>query len=86
MNYTAEALPILTQAAKAQAAGFASLGALSSFELIADDTLTSRVVWYRARYASTTVHFRFVLGRGRQDRVAAGTLKDPRMLIVALGT
>lgn len=49
-----------------QAPGFRQLGAITSFELVSDDTLSNRVLNYRARYASMAVHFRFVLdARGR---------------------
>lgn len=60
-DYTPESVKALSEAAKAQSAAFAKFGPMTSFELIADDTLVTPVVWYRARYASAVVHYRFVL-------------------------
>jgi len=60
-DYNPAQFTALAAAAKSQRAMFESLGALSSFELIADDTLAAPVVWYRARYATSTLQFRFVL-------------------------
>jgi CubicO group peptidase (beta-lactamase class C family) len=60
-DYTPAALKVIGDAAKVQAAGFAKLGPIESFQLIADDALVRPVVWYRARYASTVLQFRFVL-------------------------
>lgn len=50
-------------AARSQSAGFAALGPMSSFQLIADDRLAAHVVWYRATYAATTLQYRFVLDK-----------------------
>jgi CubicO group peptidase (beta-lactamase class C family) len=60
-DYTPAALKVIGDAVKAQAAAFAKFGPIESFELIADDALVAPVVWYRARYASAVVQFRFVL-------------------------
>jgi D-alanyl-D-alanine carboxypeptidase len=65
-DYTPAAIAIIGQAAKAQQASIAALGPLTAFDLIADDTLASHVVWYRANYRERTVHYRFALdGAGR---------------------
>jgi D-alanyl-D-alanine carboxypeptidase len=65
-EFTAAAFPVIKAAAAQQAVGFKELGAIQSFELIADDTLVSEVVQYRVRYANATIHLRFVLdGAGR---------------------
>ena len=45
----------------AQQAALQQLGRLTSFDLVADDTLAAQVVYYRARYGPTQLHFRFVL-------------------------
>ena len=60
-DYTPAALKVIGDAAKAQSAAFAKFGPIESFELIADDALVAPVVWYRVRYASAVVQFRFVL-------------------------
>jgi hypothetical protein len=63
-DYTPDAFAVLGPAAPAQKAGFDSLGPLSSFELVAEDTLVAPVVWYRAQFSRATVHFRFSLDGG----------------------
>jgi CubicO group peptidase (beta-lactamase class C family) len=59
--YTAEAYRVISALVPSQQAGFAQLGPIQSFQLVADDTLISQVVRYRVRYAQATLHFRFVL-------------------------
>ena len=60
-DYTPAALKVIGDAVKVQSASFAKFGPIESFELIADDALVAPVVWYRVRYASAVVQFRFVL-------------------------
>jgi CubicO group peptidase (beta-lactamase class C family) len=66
-DYNPAQFPALQAAARSQRARFESLGPLSTFELIADDAAGSRVLWYRARYRDSTLHFRFVLNA--EDRI-----------------
>jgi CubicO group peptidase (beta-lactamase class C family) len=64
--------PALQAAAKSQHAFFEGLGALSSFQLIAEDAWVAPVVWFRAKYKDTIVHYRFSLnGEGRITNIQA---------------
>ncbi|HKS07445.1 MAG TPA: serine hydrolase domain-containing protein [Gemmatimonadaceae bacterium] len=68
-DYTPEAYAALSAAAVQQSAAFQQLGAMSSFELVAADTLAGTVAHYRARFANATIHFRFVLDE--RDRITS---------------
>jgi CubicO group peptidase (beta-lactamase class C family) len=72
-DYTPEAYQAINGLVASQAAAFRQLGAIQSFELIADDTLVSDVVQYRVRFQQATVHLRFVLDRA--GKIAAMTAR-----------
>ena len=61
--FTPEALKAVSNAAQRQRATFEKLGPIQSFLLIADDTFVAPVVQYRARYAQSALHYRFVLDK-----------------------
>jgi CubicO group peptidase (beta-lactamase class C family) len=71
-DYTPAYFRTLVPTIRGQQAALQQMGPPSSFELVADDTLAARVLYYRVKYALAVVHWRFVLDpRGRISAMSA---------------